>query len=280
MTATLIANATENSGNYALQTKAVRKALIALSIAVFAIVAAILVSRRLAGALIEPLPSMALVSIGVMSIGVVCIIRILTTQVALNWFISAILLLLALAVSLPGSSWLGLIALWLGVAGEEIWAWRAQRSKPRSQLDIAWRHTAEDIPQSKYVRPLTQAPVFSSTPALPIQSVVEPTEAWNDSTATQHLKYSRTTDGVMSVEGWLRAEFAAGQRTATIHAAFCPAFTHTPNVECEPLDGSDCEIRPMLTLPWGIRWDIKLNRAAKQTSSVVLGFFATDAENT
>jgi hypothetical protein len=99
---------------------------------------------------------------------------------------------------------------------------------------------------------------------------------WTNSNLTQQLNYRRSA-GSLSIDGWARADFAAGQRAATLHTAFCPAFSRAPQVESEPLDGPDCEIHPTLTLPWGVRWEVKLNRTAKEPTSVVLGFFAAEA---
>ena len=61
----------------------------------------------------------------------------------------------------------------------------------------------------------------------------------------QTLKYQRI-DGATAVDGWLRVDFAAGERTAVAHVAFCPAFLQTPTIDAEFQDGPACEIRSAL----------------------------------
>jgi hypothetical protein len=238
--------------------------------------AVLLVSRRLAGALVEPLPVVMLAATGVVAAAAAASVRRLSGRFATRWLLSAAIVLIALALSLPGSSWLGLTVLWLLVVGEEVWTWRSRPIKPKNRIDVAWRHCS----QNGSLQDAIQSQTSEDTEPVSVEppSVKSDEPDWNDTTAMQRLKYARSADGVQSVEGWLRAEFSAGQRTAVVHAAFCPAFSRAPQVESEPLEGPDCEIRPTLTLPWGIRWEVKLSRAAKLPTSVVLGFFANESE--
>jgi hypothetical protein len=257
-----------------------------------ALVAAILVSRRIAGALVEPLSTIGLMATGTFVVAVAIAIRRWSQRTTVRCLLSGAVVLTAFAVSLPGSSWFGVTMLWLLVIGEEIWVRRPVHRKSANRIDVAWRHVGVDLPKDSSHKEPTIAGVQppsgglredpanwpSSGGSLPpaIDDKHEPLSDWTNSTATQQLRYNRNLEGGMSVEGWLRAEFAAGQRTATVHAAFCPAFSALPQVEAEPLDGPDCDIRPMLTLPWGIRWDVKLDRAANEPTSVVLGFIAAE----
>jgi hypothetical protein len=244
--------------------------------ALVVLAAVLLVSRRIAGALSEHLPLATLAAMGIVTVLATVSVRRLNNQVAIRWMLSVALVLIALAVSLPGSSSLGLATLWLLVIGEEVWAWRARRERPVKRIDVAWRHSSlSDLPHN-----VNEPQASKIVGIVPIESpTIESVAAnWSDAAATQHLKYFRSTGSVQSVEGWLRAEFVSGQRTAVVHVAFCPAFSRTPQVESEPLDGPDCEIHPTLTLPWGIRWEVKLSRAANQPTSVVLGFYANESE--
>jgi hypothetical protein len=92
------------------------------------------------------------------------------------------------------------------------------------------------------------------------------------------LKYHRTESGRASVDGWLRIGFVRDQRTAIAHIAFCPAFAVQPTVEAEPLGGPGCEVRSALVLPWGVRWEVRLDTPATEPTDVVLEFLATDPE--
>jgi hypothetical protein len=101
---------------------------------------------------------------------------------------------------------------------------------------------------------------------------------WQDTAVTQRLNYHRTESGRTSVDGWLRIGFVRDQRTAIAHVAFCPAFAHQPTVEAEPLDGPPCDVRSALVLPWGVRWEVRLDAPATEPTELVLGFLATGGE--
>lgn len=242
-----------------------------------AAVGIVLFARRVSGALAQPLPPLSIVLTGFIGIAAVFAVRRLDRQGPAKIPLSVALGLIAISISLPGSSWLALALLWLAIIGEEIWAWKPRQAAQLGQIDVAWRHAIESPPP-----PVAMPITGSETAETEKQAELEPELAadWTHSDQLQQLKYSRDATGGLAVEGWLRAEFAPGQRTAIVHAAFCPAFARTPQVESEPLDGPDCEIHPTLTLSWGIRWDVKLSRAATQPTSVVLGFYATEFTDT
>jgi hypothetical protein len=246
----------------------------------FAVVAVVLLARRLTDALAQPLPTFGLVASGIVVVASAISIRMLDRQAATKWLLSVVLLLFAFSITLPGSSWLGLTVLWLAVVGEEIWTWQPRHERPPNHINVAWRHAVDspDLPQLQQAAPTLSLSLVDETADAvePSTNKSEPAD-WTNSKFTQQLNYSRDGEG-LSIEGWARAEFTAGQRTATLHTAFCPAFSRAPQVDSEPLDGPDCEIHPTLTLPWGVRWEVKLNRAAKEPTSVVLGFFASESE--
>ena len=90
----------------------------------------------------------------------------------------------------------------------------------------------------------------------------------------QQLTRSQAPDGSEQLWGWLRTSFAAGQRTASIHVAFCPPFVKTPQLTVEQLDGPPTRIKEAQLLPHGTRLDLKLAAAAEKTDSVLLQFSA------
>jgi hypothetical protein len=264
----------------ALTATTLRRWLALFAVSLIAATAVVLLARRIAGALAEPLSALPLIATAAILVGTAAAIRTQVQQRSIAVLLSAGLIAIATSLTLPGSSWLGLIVLWLSVVGEEVWAWRPRDVRPANHIDVAWRH-AVDLPDSP--KPQLVAPKLSL-----VDEIADATEPWTDeatpadwtnSNLTQQLNYRRTAEG-MSIEGWARAEFADGQRTATLHTAFCPAFSRAPQVEGEPLDGPDCEIVPTVTLPWGVRWEVKLDRAAKEATSVVLGFFAAEQTDT
>ena len=67
---------------------------------------------------------------------------------------------------------------------------------------------------------------------------------------------------------------AVGQRSGSLHVAFCPSFEQEPQVEAEPVCGPDCRIKAAQVLPYGARLDVKLDEPAAQDASVLVWFFA------
>jgi hypothetical protein len=84
----------------------------------------------------------------------------------------------------------------------------------------------------------------------------------------------RAAGGTEEISGWLRVTFAAGQRTAAAHAAFCPPLGAMPDITFEQLDGPPARIKPGQVLPFGIRLDLKLSAAAEAPADVLLRFSA------
>ena len=76
------------------------------------------------------------------------------------------------------------------------------------------------------------------------------------SDVTQWLTRSQSA-GVEQIKGGIRVEFAAGQRDATIHLAFCPPFSRTPQVMTEDVDGASLEIRVAACFPFGARLTVR-----------------------
>ena len=90
----------------------------------------------------------------------------------------------------------------------------------------------------------------------------------------QQLTRSQAADGSEELSGWLRMVFAAGQRTGSLHVAFCPPFAETPELAFDQLDGPDARIKTAQLLPYGVRLDLKLAAAPDDPGSVLLQFSA------
>jgi hypothetical protein len=90
----------------------------------------------------------------------------------------------------------------------------------------------------------------------------------------QQLVRSRTGDGQDVVRGTLLAEFAPGERVATLYVAFCPPYERLPHVEVE----SPVEARLVQTLHNGVQIEVRLPRAARTATSATVELFAIDAE--
>jgi len=73
----------------------------------------------------------------------------------------------------------------------------------------------------------------------------------------------------------LHCPLAPGQRTGSVHVAFCPPFAGIPKVTAEQISGPPARVRVGVVLPHGARVDVRL--AAKPSMApqlVVLRFAA------
>jgi hypothetical protein len=66
---------------------------------------------------------------------------------------------------------------------------------------------------------------------------------------------------------------SAGQLTTHLHIAFCPPFESAPEVEVEQVSGVAANVRVGMTLPQGVRFDVKRLGKAQKDASVVLAFY-------
>ncbi len=78
----------------------------------------------------------------------------------------------------------------------------------------------------------------------------------------QQLTLRTTAEGGQELSGWLRLSLAAGQRTGSLHVAFCPSFDAAPQVQAEAVSGPGCRIKAAQVLPYGARLDVKLDEPA------------------
>jgi hypothetical protein len=85
---------------------------------------------------------------------------------------------------------------------------------------------------------------------------------------------SRTADGVVTIHGSLVAEFAAGDRIAVLHVAFCPPFEWLPTVEAKKVAGPACDVKIAQILHQGARIEVRLSRASTSPRRATIAFRA------
>jgi hypothetical protein len=262
------------------------------------VAAGVLGSRRLAGALTQPLQWASLLVVAVVLVTTAAALRLgrraLTTSHAphavdpLAAITSAAVVLVALSLSLPGTSWSTLAVFWLLVAAEEAWAWRHWwRGKP---VDRSPPPLSEPSSQSEPGRvgpePGRHAPARMNDAALDVENHVDEVEREEASeetevagvaadeppaeNVTQQLTRSQAADGSETLVGWLRIALAAGQRNTNVHVAFCPPFARTPQVTVEQLDGPETRIKVVQVLPYGVRCDLKLAGPSDVPANILL----------
>lgn len=77
------------------------------------------------------------------------------------------------------------------------------------------------------------------------------------------------------LEGSAVAEFAAGQKLAVVHVAFCPPTFALPEVECEPVGEADVRWKLNVVQPFGLRIDVTRRSNFEEAETVPIGYFAS-----
>jgi hypothetical protein len=222
--------------------------------------AAVVAWRRLAGALTSPPPPAILLTAAVLATSVAAIRGwwrgpLVKPFSRLDWGLM-ILTSLATAVLTVGLCPSGTPAAWVAAVGalfaaEESWTW-LRRLRRRVPSRGAGCQSAVGKGQVGNL----------SLQEVPPEGVL------------QQLTRSRAADGIEEISGWLRTCFAAGQRTASVHVAFCPPLAAVPELAVEQIDGPEARIKTAQVLPYGARVDLKLAAASGEPASVLLQFSA------
>jgi hypothetical protein len=258
--------------------------------ALFAL-AMLLLWRRIAGAIHEPLPTSGIVAAGII-LGFIAgaahwIGRIspaknnaaLLSDIALSLALFAA----AATLSLPGTSTVGLIAFWSILLLEEGWAWLRRTGFQPVVTDQTVLHNrdveAPAEPSRTGFQPVATdykivPQIHEPRPSEIVKLGLETVETLPPEEVTQQLTRSTAADGTEELAGWLRISFAAGQRTGSVHVAFCPPFARTPELSVEQIDGPEARLKTTQALPYGARLDLKLHSASESPASVVLQFAA------
>jgi len=93
----------------------------------------------------------------------------------------------------------------------------------------------------------------------------------------QQLTRYRAADGTQSIHGTLIAEFAPGERSATLYVAFCPPFERLPSIEAEAIDNSSASVKLTQLLHNGAQVDVRLPQPANEKQTVTVEIVASDA---
>ena len=249
--------------------------LAAAMLGLLGMAALLLAWRRLAGALESPLGGSALLSVALVAAGAAAAVRILGRSApkppsspwldrVFTWTPLPVLGVIGAALSLPGASPAALAAFWLILAAEESWSLRGPRREQRAA--VRPRPAPLPVGQLRYDPP--QPP-----PPHPLSMTTLPEEVSPDD-VVQQLTRSHAADGSEVLAGWLRVAMAAGQRSASLHVAFCPPFSQTPRLAVEQLSGPPARIKTVRLFPYGTRFDLKLDQPSQGPSSLLLQFLA------
>ncbi len=95
-----------------------------------------------------------------------------------------------------------------------------------------------------------------------------------DGLTTQWMTRQTRPDGGEHLEGGVRAVFAAGQRSASVHVPFTPPFSAVPNVECEIVGDESARWKVSVVYSYGMRIELKRNDS-HEPAEVELAYAAT-----
>ena len=214
--------------------------------------AAIVLWRRAAGALATPLDALSLAILAGLA--------------------AARAAALALAVSLPGAPTAGLLSLWGPLILAGAWTLAPPSARFRSRNRPWWPKTFPRAPVAAHRlapgpragKGLGLGPLFPAAP-----------EGWTEEATQQFVRYASGDGEVVTAR--LRADFAPGQRTASLHVAFCPPFLHTPMLTVRQAAGPPCTFKTVLLLPYGARIDARLTQPLDVAHHAVIDLTARAA---
>lgn len=221
-----------------------------------AMLAALLLARRAAGALVQPLAWPALFSLA----AGVLLVRLLGHRGAIEnrWsavghsgFTCALLVMLA-SLWLPQSAVLPLLICFVGLVGVEAWCWQAVLSLPKE------------------------------SPAMPASATEQSTaldegEEGFDPGLLSHIERRALAEGGEQIVGSLVAAFATHQRTLDLHLPFCPPLATLPTVEAETVEGPAARVRVVQVLANGARLEVRLDEPAFEPTRVLVQVLALAA---
>jgi hypothetical protein len=251
-----------------------RGALLAVLVLLLAF-ALLLATRRLSGALRTPLSTAALLALGGLLALFAGGLRGAWQGVArstatwgdrlMRYGPSVALWTTVGCVSLAGSPLLGLALCWLLIIAAELWHWKPwSRALPSRPASPRSRPAADDSGTLRLDTPseLAKAGRYD------LEDLAEEDDL--PANVVQRLTRARDASGTDVLDGSLRADLAADQRTTSVHVAFCPPFASSPEVSVEQTAGPDATIKVAQVLPYGTRLEVRLARLPQQPSTVTL----------
>ena len=241
-------------------------------IAVMFSVGALIVLRRLFGALIQTMPADLMLITAIVCTAIMALSRVAwrKTQplpngldplaewldVLVGWGSSAALALVAVGCCYPAyrnSDWL----IWL----------------PMLVADQFWRQTFFDagLPGLGLMAVEEQEEIFR----FPSSEVSDKATRNDIQQIVQQLYRVRDETGNEVIYGTLRADFHKGQRTAVLHVGFCPPLPYLPEIEADALPGTPARLKIVQALAHGARLDVKLPETPEDDCHLWIDMAAT-----
>lgn len=253
------------------------------------VIGLVLLQRRAVGALTQPLLPEALMVLGLVLVSVAWGWRRMlpaatsgrNLELALGLAPTVVLAIWLAAVCLPGTSLFGLGLLFAIVVTEEappVWRLYERFFSPSATLAPGTQDNSHPD-----VLPMTSAsPVISWATQEHVQdesfldqsreTEAVAAETIADESITQQMTRRRDDNASESIEGWVRVDFAAGQRHAAAHLAICPPLDRLPECFAEPADGPAATVKVGQVLTHGVRLDVKLDEPTPEPACVLVEF--------
>jgi hypothetical protein len=268
------------------------------------LLAAVLLGRRVAGALIRPLDGATILLTGLLLAAAAATLRLTWKRVSadpsgtgrcwLVWTLPALALLaFAFALSLPDTPVWSLGLFWAILAVEEgvsLWlVWRGiDTEEPAAEEDDGL--SLEEIGPPEMTAELTAVPEIHRPPQpgwssvgdrdVRFDSPQQPSPHFVPPNVSQQLTRASEEDGSDVLYGQLRGHFAPGQRSLRLHVSFCPPFEAVPVVTVEKLEGPEISVKPAQVLAYGVRLDLRLKTLSVDAQDVILEIFVRGESQT
>lgn len=249
------------------------------------LVAAWLCVRRLAGEMSQPLGLVALLSVGAILASIVSAVRCVgigggssaesqsQRMAMLRVLPGFATMLIAIALTLPGTSFAAAAALWSCVAINEgcwigFWIWYGRRDRV-THLPVDSAPARSDTAPAHVTSPLVEdeLPERVADP-LDEGDLQLPNEVSQQITRTQAGAHGDTLAGL------LRAVFLPGERSRYLHVAICPPMSGRPEVEVVQLSGPSTRVKAAEIQSFGVRFDLRLVAASTREETVLIHFEA------
>jgi hypothetical protein len=237
--------------------------------------------RRASGALRTPLSSAALLlaaaAASVLAVAVAALCSRFdrlkahrSRRIGLASMLVVTLIGLGAAISLPGSSTLGLAGTWaiFSIAACLLLAHAGALPAPAAIGSPAAATNVSAVDELSVARPSC---------AIAGDDAQRAGDTADDEPLPLHVDQqwtrARDADGQPYIEGLARVRFAAGQRTAHHHVAICPPWERPPEVDVEQVAGPAAQVQLGMSLPQGIRVDVRRLESTEAAAAVVVAFF-------
>jgi hypothetical protein len=197
------------------------------------------------------------------------------TDLLLSVLPSGSLLMLGVGLSVPGGSTWAVVAFWAMLMVEEgAWWLVFRRIGRRGRRDLGPRQDDEAPPRLETSDAPPEPTSHSGEVSLWADADIADSPASLPSTVTQQLVRARLDDGAEVLSGVLRGDFAAGERSQSLHVAFCPPLERIPAVKVEQIDGPPASLKTAEVWSYGVRLDLRLPKADSEPVSVLVRLHA------